>query len=90
MMPLFVRVVAHPARPAGEPKYLPAEVSTPVPRHPVKEPRHLEHPLVIRTPLCAGIAPMEPTNDSSLAIGQSLDSQRKPRIGNDHGVGGAP
>jgi hypothetical protein len=69
MKAVIIGVVSVPVHDLGESRSVPATVGSPVPSFPAIPPRPAEHPQAISTP--AGdnvIEPLEPRNDSMLAI----------------------
>jgi hypothetical protein len=71
----IIRIVPVIELPLGNFRSLPAQIGTAAPLDPVAPPRHLEYPqeMSIAAPELA-IPSMEPTNDSTLALGSGLES----------------
>lgn len=64
----YLRIVSFPTYLLGNSRSMPAEIGSACPTLPVVQPRPLEHPESMSLTVQVGFPPMEPVNDSTLAI----------------------
>jgi hypothetical protein len=69
MRPKIQRAITVPSGYLAVSGSIPAEIGLASPRFRIFDPRPLEHPHVMTTAAGVQFFPMEPTNDSSLALG---------------------
>ena len=70
--------VMMPVTQIGNFRSSPAEVGSAVPSYPVAHPRPLEHPLEMANAAETRLPPVEPANDSNLALGYLPESPVAP------------
>lgn len=80
----FYRIVPVRSSLLGDSRSIPAEVGSACPTNPVVQPRPLEHPESMSLTVEVGFLPMEPVNDSILAIeyppGWLADQPETPKV----------
>ena len=79
MKPKYVRAIPIIIMPTGNYRSKPSDVGSTEPIYPIVNPRPLEHPQKMSFTIEDNIIfPIEPTNDSSLAIECAPESQETP------------
>jgi hypothetical protein len=72
------RAVMVPVTPIGNFRSYPNEVGSAVPSRPVAQPRPLVHPQEMSNAAETQVPPVEPVNESTLALGYLPESQAGP------------
>ena len=78
MKPKYLRAVPYPGYSLGASRSIPAEVGSACPDFLIVQPRPLEHPESMEFTVEIGFPPLEPVNDSTLAIEYPPESQADP------------